>query len=138
MLKKINNLFIDYEKKDSKPENFEEKTTQDLINEALQSDVFTNTDDTIKIGTPITFEDAKYIAEVILSGRAVIVILDKANENDAQRILDFLMGVCFSESFLIERVAKDKLMWLINPNRKLEYRSILEVNEFNHFDEDEE
>lgn len=135
LLKKINNLFTQEEKERylKNEQDFDAEQPKELLEEALKSEIFTNKDEVIKVTKPMNFSDSKYIAEVILSGRVVILILDELEENVAQRILDFIMGVCYSQNIAIECFEERK--WLINPAHKLHQRALYEDNTYEPEDE---
>ena len=51
------------------------------------------------------YSDARTVADHILSNRAVLLNLENCNKEMAQRILDFLSGVVYSQGGDLQRVA---------------------------------
>ncbi len=53
---------------------------------------------------PITLEQAEDAAQYLKQRRALIVNLERADQFEAQRIIDFLSGVCFAMDGFTERI----------------------------------
>ena len=54
---------------------------------------------------PNTLQDEREIADTLLSGRTVILNLERFNFSDSQRILDFTAGVCSAIDGTIAKVS---------------------------------
>ena len=62
---------------------------------------------------PTTFEEALQIADALLEGRSVVLNLEGINSALAQRIVDFVTGVCYSLKAHFESISK--FVFVITP-----------------------
>ncbi len=62
---------------------------------------------------PTTFEEALQIADALLDGRSVVLNLEGINNQLAQRIVDFVTGVCYSLKAHFESISK--FVFVITP-----------------------
>jgi cell division inhibitor SepF len=62
---------------------------------------------------PTTFEEALQIADALLEGRSVVLNLEGINSALAQRIIDFVTGVCYSLKAHFESISK--FVFVITP-----------------------
>ena len=62
---------------------------------------------------PGTFEEALQIADALLEGRSVVLNLEGINSQLAQRIVDFVTGVCYSLKAHFESISK--FVFVITP-----------------------
>jgi len=63
---------------------------------------------------PNTMEDAREIAEVLLSGNSVIINLEGVHLEMAQRIIDFTAGACYSMDGTLRKVTGN--VFVVTPN----------------------
>lgn len=59
------------------------------------------------ISTPKVIEDAGYICDDIVAGKVCVVNLEGIEKENAQRIADFLGGVCYALNGDIERISNE-------------------------------
>lgn len=60
----------------------------------------------VHIIKPSSFEDSQEVCEILLSGQAVVVNLEGFDEDEAQRIMDFISGCIFSINGKLHRISK--------------------------------
>lgn len=60
----------------------------------------------VHIIKPTSFEDSQEVCEILLSGQAVVVNLEGFDEDEAQRIMDFISGCIFSINGKLHRISK--------------------------------
>lgn len=84
----------------------------------LDSDVFTNEGNNVRLAEPHTFEDAEVIVEAIKAGKTVLMFLDNvAKDGVDSRILDFVSGYCHAFSIQPQKTRNENL-WVIDPQHK--------------------
>lgn len=64
--------------------------------------------------TPMSFEDAKEVADSFRNGQAVIVNLQHGSPDMTRRLIDFASGLCYGLQGRLERVAD--LVYLLTPS----------------------
>ena len=62
---------------------------------------------------PVSFDDAKEMADRFLSGQAVLVYLRGSSSETARRIIDFGSGMCYSNGGRLERIRES--LYLLTP-----------------------
>lgn len=60
----------------------------------------------VHIVKPSSFEDSQEVCEILLSGQAVVVNLEGFDEDEAQRIMDFISGCIFAINGKLHRISK--------------------------------
>ena len=60
----------------------------------------------VHIIKPSSFEDSQEVCEILLGGQAVVVNLEGFDEDEAQRIMDFISGCIFSINGKLHRISK--------------------------------
>lgn len=106
---------------DEQMKNFSEKySTKDVpaMNELTGSEIFTNTNTTVKICVPRNYEDVQMLGQAIKEKKVVILNLEKLESSLAKRILEFVYGACFMEDIAIERI-DDQKIFLIDSTHKI-------------------
>lgn len=84
----------------------------------LNSDVFTNEGNNVRLAEPRTFEDAEVIVEAIKAGKTVLMFLDNVTKDGVDsRILDFVSGYCHAFSIQPQKTRNANL-WVIDPQHK--------------------
>ena len=64
--------------------------------------------------TPMSFDDAKDVADCFRGGQAVIVTLQHSSRDVARRLIDFSSGLCYGLDGRMERVADH--VYLLSPS----------------------
>jgi len=54
---------------------------------------------------PGTFEEAREVCDILLSGRAVVINMEGIDVDTAQRIMDFTSGACYSQQGKLKRIS---------------------------------
>jgi len=54
---------------------------------------------------PVSVEDAREISDTLLSGRAVVINLERLDIDVAQRIIDFTSGACYSMGGNLQKIS---------------------------------
>ena len=91
-------------------EGYEDDQNYDDGSQAGMSSAFLQ----LKVVKPESYGDVSPIAKHLLSGRTVVLNLEKTNKETARRLLDFLAGVVFSIDGQLEQVAVNT--YIITPN----------------------
>ena len=73
----------------------------------------------IMVFDPSVFSDVKNIGKMILNGRAVIVNFRKMDENQINRVIDFLSGLIFAVNGDMQRIG-EKIFLCTPKNFKIE------------------
>lgn len=60
----------------------------------------------VHIVKPASFEDSQEVCEILLGGQAVVVNLEGFDEDEAQRIMDFISGCIFAINGKLHRISK--------------------------------
>jgi cell division inhibitor SepF len=55
---------------------------------------------------PKEYNDTKEIAEILLSGKTVVLNMEAMNLDTAQRVIDFISGACFTMGGNLQKVSK--------------------------------
>ncbi len=55
---------------------------------------------------PKEYNDTKEIAEILLSGKTVVLNMEAMNLETAQRVIDFISGACFTMGGNLQKVSK--------------------------------
>lgn len=55
---------------------------------------------------PKEYNDTKEIAEILLSGKTVVLNMEAMNLDTAQRVIDFISGACFTMGGNMQKVSK--------------------------------
>ena len=63
---------------------------------------------------PTTFEDARDICEMLLSGRAVVINMEGVQVELAQRIIDFASGACYAIDGNLQKISS--YIFIVTPN----------------------
>ena len=59
---------------------------------------------------PTSFEDARDVCEMLLSGRAVVINMEGVQVELAQRIIDFASGACYAIDGNLQKISKKIFM----------------------------
>lgn len=60
----------------------------------------------VHIVKPSSFEDSQEVCEILLGGQAAVVNLEGFDEDEAQRIMDFISGCIFAIDGKLHRISK--------------------------------
>lgn len=84
----------------------------------LNSEVFTNEGNNVRIAEPRNFEDAEIIVEAIKAGKTVLIFLDSLKEKGMDsRVLDFVSGYCHAFGIQPQKTKQEHL-WVVDPQHK--------------------
>ena len=79
-----------------------------------QSNRGANTLMEVSMVRPTSFEDARDICEMLLSGRAVVINMEGVQVELAQRIIDFASGACYSIDGNLQKISS--YIFIVTPN----------------------
>ncbi len=68
----------------------------------------------VRIQKPTSFDDSEELADMIIRGQAVVVNFEGLSHDDAQRIMDFLLGCIYAMDGKLNQVSK--YIFLFSPN----------------------
>lgn len=68
----------------------------------------------VRIQKPGSFDDSEELADMIIRGQAVVVNFEGLSHDDAQRIMDFLLGCIYAMDGKLNQVSK--YIFLFSPN----------------------
>ena len=74
-----------------------------------------NSSGEVRVIKPTSYDDAREVAEILLSGRVVFLNLEGLHMELAQRIIDFVSGAAFSVDGKLEKVSSG-YMYAITPH----------------------
>lgn len=63
---------------------------------------------------PTSFEDARDVCEMLLSGRAVVINMEGVQVELAQRIIDFASGACYAIDGNLQKISS--YIFIVTPN----------------------
>lgn len=66
----------------------------------------------VYVGSPVTFDDVKVLADYLKISTSVIVNFELVDDKVQQRINDFLGGLCFITGGTTERVSENMLIYV--------------------------
>jgi FtsZ-interacting cell division protein YlmF len=94
----------------------EDTSLEETHHETLESSIFINKSQHVRICKPKAYDDTERIGQAIIEGKVVILHMEDLDPNTATRILEFVYGMCFYANIEPENI--DSKIFMIDPRNK--------------------